>query len=111
MESIPTRDGYGKGLLAQGRKNKNIVVLNADLTDSVKSENFVKEFPERSFSMGIAEQNMVCTAAGLAASGKIAFANTFAIFSERAFEQIRNSVARQNLNVKIVGSHGGFRNL
>lgn len=108
MEILPTRDGYGKGLLKQGKLNKNIVVLNADLTDSTRSEWFVKEFPERSFSIGIAEQDMICTAAGLASSGKIPFANTFAIFSERAFEQIRNNVARPNLNVKIIGSHGGI---
>ena len=105
---LPTRDGYGKGLLKQGKLNKNIIVLNADLTDSTRSEWFVEEFPERSFSIGIAEQDMICTAAGLASSGKIPFANTFAIFSERAFEQIRNSIARPNLNVKIIGSHGGI---
>ena len=108
MEKIATRDGYGKALLEQGRKNKDIVALDADLSESTKSIYFAKEFPERFFQMGISEQNMIGTAAGLAAYGKIPFASSFCIFLERGFEQIRTTIARQNLNVKIVGSHGGL---
>jgi transketolase len=102
-----TRDGYGKGLLAAGRRHPEIVALDADLAESTRSLWFGKEFPERFFQMGISEQDMVVTAAGLASSGKTAFASTFAIFTERAFEQFRNAVARPNLNVKLIGSHGG----
>ena len=103
-----TRDGYGKALLELGKQNKNVVALDADLSDSTRSEYFAKEFPNRFFSMGIAEQNMVGTAAGLAYSGKIAYASTFAIFSERAYEFVRNVVSRNKLNVKITGSHAGI---
>jgi len=103
-----TRDGYGKALLELGKINKDVVVLDADLSDSTRSEYFGKQFPERFFNMGIAEQNMIGTAAGLAASGKIAYASTFAIFSERAYEFIRNIVSRNKLNVKIAGSHAGI---
>ncbi|MBI2650974.1 transketolase family protein [Candidatus Woesearchaeota archaeon] len=105
---IATRDGYGKGLVAAGKENKNVVALDADLSDSTRSEWFKKEFPERFFSMGIAEQNMIGTAAGFALSGKIPYASTFAIFSERAFELVRNVISRNNLNVKIAGSHAGI---
>ena len=103
-----TRDGYGKGLVAVGKKNKDVVALDADLSDSTRSELFKKVDPSRFISMGIAEQDMIGTAAGLAASGKIPFASTFAIFSERAFEFVRNIVSRNNLNVKIAGSHAGI---
>ena len=103
-----TRDGYGKALLELGKQNKNVVALDADLSDSTRSEYFAKEFPNRFFSMGIAEQNMIGTAAGLAYSGKIAYASTFAIFSERAYEFTRNVVSRNRLNVKIAGSHAGI---
>ena len=103
-----TRDGYGKALLELGKQNKNIVALDADLSDSTRSEYFAKSFPDRFFSMGIAEQNMIGTAAGLAFSGKIVYASTFAIFSERAYEFTRNIVSRNKLNVKIVGSHAGI---
>src|SRR3989339_911682 len=105
---IATRDGYGKGLVIAGKKNKDVVALDADLSDSTRSEMFKKEFPDRFFSMGIAEQNMIGTAAGLAVSGKIPFASTFAIFSERAIELTRNIVSRNRLNVKIAGSHAGI---
>src|SRR3990167_856957 len=108
MEKISTRDGYGKALLELGKQNKNVVALDADLSDSTRSEYFAKQFPERFFSMGIAEQNMIGAAAGLAFSGKIVYASTFAIFSERAYEFIRNIVSRNNLNVKIAGSHAGI---
>ncbi len=103
-----TRDAYGKAL-AQLKDNPDVVALEADLGGSTKSAEFKKVAPERYFNMGIAEANMVSTAAGLAASGKIAFASTFAMFATaRAFEQIRNAVCYPNLNVKIVGSHAGI---
>lgn len=108
-EKEPSRLGFGKGLLKAGKKNKNIVSVEADLGKSTKSSLFRKEFPERSFNVGIAEQDMINTAAGLAFSGKIAFASTFAIFTERAFEQFRNAAARTNLNVNLIGSHAGFK--
>ena len=105
---VATRDGYGKGLVAAGKKNKNVVALDADLSDSTRSEWFQKEFPDRFFSMGIAEQDMIGTAAGLALSGKIPYASSFAIFMERAFELARNIISRNNINVKIAGSHAGL---
>lgn len=103
-----TRDGYGKALLELGKKNPNVVALDADLSDSTRSEYFAKAFPERFFSMGIAEQNMIGAAAGLAYSEKIAYASTFAVFSERAYEFTRNVVSRNKLNVRIAGSHAGI---
>ena len=106
---IATRDGYGKALIALGKKNPNVVVIDADLGKSTRSNAFGKEFPDRYFNVGISEQDMVVCAAGLASCGKISFANTFAIFSERAFEQIRNSLSRMNANVKVIGSHGGIQ--
>lgn len=106
---IATRDAYGKALLELGRENPNIVVLDADLAKSTKTINFGKAFPDRFFDMGVAEQNMVGTAAGLAAAGKIPFCSSFAIFaSGRAFEQVRNSVAYSAVNVKIGASHAGI---
>ncbi|NQV08613.1 transketolase family protein [Candidatus Woesearchaeota archaeon] len=105
---IATRDAYGKALVEQAKKNKDIVSLSADLGKSTKSVYLEKEFPEREIKMGISEQDMMVTAAGLAHEGKIAFPSTFAIFTERGFEQIRNSIARPNMNVKIVGSHAGL---
>jgi len=108
MEALPTRDGFGKALLRLGKANKDIVSVEADLGKSTRSCWFSKEFPERNFNVGIAEQNMMLVAAGLASCGKIPFASTFAIFSERGFEQIRTSIARRNANVKIVGSHAGL---
>jgi len=105
---IATRDAYGRTLIELGRKNINIVALDADLADSTRSGWFGKEFPERFFDVGIAEENLITVAAGLAAAGKIPFASSFAVFAtERAFNQIRQSVAFCNLNVKIVASHGG----
>lgn len=104
----PTRDGYGAGLYKVGEQDARVVALDADLAESTRSKWFGDAHPERFFQMGIAEQDMVLTAAGLAASGLRPFASTFAIFTERAFEITRNAVARPNLNVKIVGSHGGI---
>ena len=103
-----TREGYGKALVELGKINKNVVVLDADLNDSTKSDYFRAAFPDRFFNAGIAEQNMIGMAAGLSVSGKIPYASTFAIFSERAIEFTRNIVARNKLNVKIAGSHAGI---
>lgn len=101
-----TRDGYGQALLDLAG-NEKVVVLEADLGKSTKSLHFRKAYPHRTISCGIGEQNMLLVGAGLAASGYIPFASTFAIFTERAFEQMRNGVARPNLAVHLCGSHGG----
>lgn len=101
-----TRDGYGQALLDLA-ENPKVVVLEADLGKSTKSLHFRKAYPNRTISCGIGEQNMLLVGAGLAASGYIPFASTFAIFTERAFEQMRNGVARPNLAVHLCGSHGG----
>ena len=106
---IATRDSYGRALAELGRENENIVVLDADLADSTRTSVFRKEFPERHIDCGIAEANMMCIAAGLAASGKIPFASTFAMFAAgRAYEQIRNSIGYPHLNVKVCASHAGI---
>ena len=106
---IATREAYGKALLSLGEANPNVVVLDADLSKSTKTAEFGKNYPERFFNMGIAEANMIGTAAGLAAAGKIPFASTFAVFAAgRAFEQIRNSIAYPVLNVKIAATHAGI---
>jgi transketolase len=102
-----SRDGYGKGLLRIAG-DPRVVVLEADLGKSTKSCHFRDEYPDRTVSLGIAEQNMMLVAAGMASSGKIPFASTFAIFTERAFEQVRNGIARPGLPVHICGSHGGI---
>jgi len=102
-----SRDGYGSALLKLS-KDPRVVVLEADLGKSTKSCLFRAEHPERTISLGIAEQNMMLVSAGLASSGKIPFASTFAIFTERAFEQVRNGIARPGLVVHICGSHGGI---
>jgi len=104
-----TREAYGEALSELGAKNKNVVALDADLSGSTKSAVFAKKFPERFFNMGIAEADMIGTATGLAISGKIAFASTFAVFATgRCYDQIRVSVAYPKTNVKIVGSHSGL---
>ena len=108
-DKIATRDAYGKALLILGAENPNVVVLDADLSKSTKTADFGKKYPERFFNMGIAEANLIGTAAGLAAAGKIPFASTFAIFAVgRAFEQVRNSIAYPKLNVKIAATHSGI---
>lgn len=108
-QKVATREAYGKTLASLGRENKNIVALDADLSKSTKTSEFAKEFPERFFQMGIAEQDMMGTAAGLATCGKIPFASTFAIFATgRAFDQVRNTIASAGLNVKIAASHAGI---
>ncbi|MCG0275296.1 MAG: transketolase family protein [Thermosediminibacteraceae bacterium] len=109
MPKIATREAYGEALAELGEEIKEIVVLDADLSKSTKTSIFAKKFPERFFNMGIAEQNLIGTAAGLATCGKIPFASTFAIFATgRAFEQIRNSICYPNLNVKIAATHAGI---
>ena len=107
MTLAASRDGYGAALLDLAN-DERIVVLEADLGKSTKSCLFRAEFPNRTFSMGIAEQNMMLVAAGMASTGKIPFASTFAIFTERGFEQVRNGIARPNLRVHLCGSHGGI---
>ncbi|SDG50272.1 transketolase family protein [Desulfosporosinus hippei] len=108
-DKVATREAYGKTLLVLGAENPKVVVLDADLSKSTKTADFGKKYPERFFNMGIAEANLLGTAAGLAAAGKIPFASTFAIFAVgRAFEQIRNSIAYPKLNVKIAATHSGI---
>ncbi|MBK70029.1 MAG: transketolase [Euryarchaeota archaeon] len=102
-----SRDGYGSALLRLSA-DPRVVVLEADLGKSTKSCLFRAEYPERTVSLGIAEQNMMLVAAGMASSGKVPFASTFAIFTERAFEQVRNGISRPGLAVHICGSHGGI---
>ncbi len=104
-----TRDAYGETLVRLGQENEKVVVLDADLSGSTRTAKFNKAYPERFFNMGISEQDMIGTAAGLAIAGKIPFASTFAIFQTgRAWEQIRQAVCYPKLNVKLVASHGGF---
>lgn len=107
-KKIATRASYGETLAAIGEENKKIVVLDADLSEATKTNIFAKKFPDRFFDMGIAEQDMMSTAAGLAASGQIPFASTFAMFAAgRAYDQIRNSICYPNVNVKICATHAG----
>jgi len=108
-ENIPTRMAYGKALRDLGKENNRVVALEADIGKSTQSAIFGKEFPERYFNVGIAEQNEMCVAAGLASCGKIPFVSTYAVFaSMRACEQVRTFVAYPNANVKICPSHGGL---
>lgn len=108
-KKIATREAYGKALASLGKDNMRVVVLDADLSKSTKTAEFAKIFPERFFNVGIAEQNLMGMAAGLAVAGKIPFASTFAVFATgRAFEQIRNSIAYTRLNVKIAATHAGI---
>ena len=108
MAKRATRESYGEALKIYGA-DERIVVLDADLSKSTKTEVFKKEYPDRFINMGIAEANMMCVAAGLASCGKIAFASTFAMFAAgRAFEQIRNSIGYTKLNVKIGATHAGI---
>lgn len=105
---IATRESFGKALVELGKENENVVVLTADLAGATKTGLFEKEFPDRFINVGIAEQNMIGISAGLATTGKIPFASTFAMFAAgRAYDQIRNSVAYPKLNVKICGTHAG----
>lgn len=109
VKRIATRDSYGNALVELGREHDNLVVLDADLAAATKTSIFQKEFPERHIDCGIAESNMIGVAAGIAATGKIPFASSFAMFAAgRAFEQIRNSVGYPKLNVKIGATHAGI---
>ncbi len=109
VTKIATRDAYGDALVSLGKKRNDVVVLDADLSGSTKTGKFAKAFPERFFNIGIVEQDMIGTAAGLAVGGKLPFASTFAVFATgRAWEQVRQSVCYPNLNVKIVASHAGI---
>ncbi|TYR38267.1 transketolase family protein [Sphingobacterium phlebotomi] len=108
-ESKDTRSGFGAGLLEAGRQNEQVVALCADLIGSLKMNDFIKEFPERFFQIGIAEANMMGIAAGLTIGGKIPFTGTFANFSTgRVYDQIRQSIAYSDKNVKICASHAGL---
>ena len=108
-DKIATREAYGKALLEFGAKNENIVVFDADLAEATKTCLFKKEFPERFFDCGIAENNMMSVAAGISTTGKIPFVSTFAMFAAgRSFEQIRNSIGYPHLNVKICATHAGI---
>ena len=107
-KKIATRQSYGEAVAELGERNENIVVLDADLSEATKTCIFAKKFPNRFFEMGISEQDMLSTAAGLAASGLTAYASTFAIFAAgRAYDQIRNSICYPKLNVKICATHAG----
>ncbi|MGN0467007.1 MAG: transketolase family protein [Lachnospiraceae bacterium] len=109
IKKAATRDGYGKALVELGREHENLVVLDSDLAGSTKTGMFQKEFPKRHINCGIAEANMMGVAAGLATTGKVVFASSFAMFaSGRAFEQIRNSIGYPHLNVKIGATHAGI---
>ena len=108
-KKIATRQSFGEALVELGKENTQVVVLTADLAGATKTNLFAKEFPNRFINVGIAEQNMMGIAAGLASCGKIPFASTFAMFAAgRAYEQIRNSIAYPNLNVKICATHAGI---
>ena len=107
-KKIPTRQSYGEALKSLGKKNKKIVVLDADLSNATKTNIFAKEFPDRFFNMGIAEQDMVSTAAGMSTASLIPYASTFAVFEAgRAYDQVRNSVCYPKLNVKLCATHSG----
>lgn len=108
-DRVATREAYGKALLKLGEINPNVVVLDADLSKSTKTDGFSKKYPERFIQMGIAEADMMATAGGLAAAGKIPFASSFAIFATgRAYDQVRNTIGYPALNVKIAATHAGI---
>ena len=108
-EMVNPRSAYGETLIELGKKHPNLVVLDADLSKSTKTILFAKKYPERFFEMGIAEANMISTAAGLASCGKIPFVSTFAVFATgRVYDQIRMDIAYSNANVKIFATHGGI---
>ncbi|OGN09108.1 MAG: transketolase [Candidatus Yanofskybacteria bacterium RIFCSPHIGHO2_02_FULL_41_11] len=108
-EMVPTRDGYGKGVVEAGKKDKRIVVLCADLTESTRSHWFAEKFPERFIEIGVAEQNLALIASGMANYGKIPFISSYAVFSPgRNNEQIRTNISLNNVPVKIVGAHAGI---
>lgn len=109
VEQVPTRDGYGEGLVALGEKNENVVVLTGDLSASTRANMFAEKFPERFIEVGVAEQNMMGIAAGLALSGKIPFVSSYAVFVPgRCWDQLRVSVCYSKANVKVAGAHSGI---
>ncbi len=109
VEQKPTRDGFGEALVELGEKNKDVVVLTADLSESTRTDGFEKKFPERFFEVGVAEQNMAAIAAGLAVSGKIPFISSYAAFSPgKNWETIRTTIIYNNVPVKIAGHHSGI---
>ncbi len=109
VEQKPTRDGFGEALVELGEKNKDVVVLTADLSESTRTEAFQKKFPERFFEVGVAEQNMAAIAAGLAVSGKIPFISSYATFSPgKNLETVRTTIVYNQANVKIAGHHSGI---
>jgi transketolase len=109
IEQVPTRNGYGEGLVEAGKKNPNVVVLCCDLTDSTRSAAFKEKFPQRFIEVGVAEQNMAGLAAGLALEGKVPFCSSYAVFNPgRNWDQVRVSVCYNQANVKIVGAHAGI---
>lgn len=109
MEKQATREAYGKALVELGQQHDDVVVLDADLSKSTKTADFAKAFPDRFINAGIAEQNMIGMSAGLASAGKVVYASSFAIFATgRAFEQVRNSLAYANMNVKVCATHSGI---
>ena len=109
VKKLATRDGYGKALVELGAQYQNVVVLDADLAGSTKTGMFQKAYPDRHFNCGIAEADMMCVAAGMASTGLVPFASSFAMFAAgRAFEQIRNSIGYPAMNVKIGATHGGI---
>jgi transketolase len=108
-EKVPSRDGYGFGLVDAGQENEHVVALGADITASVRVDWFQSKFPDRFFNFGIAEQNQMCVAAGMALMGKVPFVTNYGVFlSGRAWDQIRTTVCYGNLNVKMGGAHGGI---
>ena len=108
-EQQPTRYSYAEAMLELGEKNPKVVVLDADVSKSIKTSEFAEKFPERSFNFGVAEQNMMAAAAGMATTGLIPYATTYAVFaSMRALDMVRNSIHYPKLNVKIAASHGGI---
>jgi transketolase len=106
-ETLSTRNGFGNGLLREAEEREDFIVIDADLAKSTRGGWFRDEYPDRWYNMGISEQDMFATAAGIADTGRPVFANTFAIFAERGFEQIRQQIARPSQNVTVVGSHAG----
>src|SRR3989344_1661337 len=108
VEQVPSRNGYGEGLVIAGEENKDVVALCADLTESTRTQAFKDKFPDRFVEMGVAEQNLVTVASGMAAVGKIPFTTSYAMFSPgRSWEQIRTTICYNDQPVKIIGSHAG----
>ena len=108
LKEVPTRNGYGEGVVEAGKKNPNVFVLCADLTESTRNLEFKKQFPERFVQMGVHEQLLAALAAGMALEGKIPFITSYAMFCPgRAWEMIRTNICLNGVNVKIIGSHAG----